>query len=144
MLSAIKEELVKHPIDTTALNTQMVESAGGGNPANNDRLSQMIARAKQVDMKANELDGKGAPRKQQISESKNYAAVGGVDYDLIKTIINECLDAKLNEMAQKGLLTEGGTLKGIGLSEGKIKLVDNQGRVFSAKLEYKGNAKEKK
>ena len=144
MLSAIKEDLINHPIDTTALNTQMIESAGGGNPLNSDRLSQMIARAKVVDMKAGELDGKGAPKRQQISETKDYAVGGNIDYALIKSIINECLETKLNEMAQKGLLTEGATLKGIGLSEGKIKLIDNQGRVFSAKLEYKGNAKEKK
>ena len=47
-------------------------------------------------------------------------------------------------MAQKGLLNEGTTIKGIGLSNGKIKLVDNKGNVFSAKLEYQGNTKDKK
>ena len=45
MLSAIKEEMITHPIDTTALNSQMLESAGGGNPVNNDRLMKMIAGA---------------------------------------------------------------------------------------------------
>jgi hypothetical protein len=47
-------------------------------------------------------------------------------------------------MAQRGLLNEGTTIKGIGLSNGKIKLVDNKGNVFSAKLEYQGNTKDKK
>ena len=47
-------------------------------------------------------------------------------------------------MSQKGLLNEGSVLKGIGLSKGKIKLVDNSGNVFSAKLEYQGNTKDKK
>ena len=47
-------------------------------------------------------------------------------------------------MGRKGMLNEGATLKGIGLSGGKIKLVDNKGNVFSAKLEYQGNTKDKK
>ena len=140
MLSAIKEEMIKNPIDTAALNAQMLESAAGGNPANNDRLMKMVSAAKKVDARASELDGKGMP-KRQISEQ---SVGGGIDYALIKTIVNECIEAKFNEMAQRGLLNEGTTIKGIGLSNGKIKLVDNKGNVFSAKLEYQGNTKDKK
>ena len=142
MLSAIKQEMINHPIDTTALNSQMLESAAGGNPLNNDRLSKMVARAKQVDQRASELDGKGTPRRV-VTESVSQGGPG-IDYALIKTIINECLETKLNEMAQRGLLNEGTTLTGIGLKNGNIKLVDNKGNVFEAKLEYKGNRKDKK
>jgi len=141
MSSAILEDMVKHPIDTTALNAQMLESAAGGNPANNDRLMKMVSAAKRVDARASELDGKGMP-KRQINEQVSVG--GGIDYALIKTIVNECIEAKFNEMAQRGLLNEGTTIKGIGLSNGKIKLVDNKGNVFSAKLEYQGNTKDKK
>jgi hypothetical protein len=74
----------------------------------------------------------------------NTGGGGGIDYALIKTIVNECIENKLNEIAQKGLLNEGTTIKGIGLSNGKIKLVDNKGNIFSAKLEYQGNTKDKK
>ena len=140
MLSAIKEEMVKNPIDTTALNAQMLESAAGGNPANNDRLMKMLSAAKRVDARASELDGKGMPKKQINEQS----AGGGIDYALIKTIVNECIETKFNEMAQRGVLNEGATIKGIGLSNGKIKLVDNKGNIFSAKLEYQGNTKDKK
>ena len=138
MLSAIKQEMVNHPIDTTALNSQLVESANGGM----GRLEKMIAVAKQVDKRASELDGKGMPKKQQVTESVSHD--GGIDYALIKTIVNECIESKLNEVFQKGLLNEGATLKGIGLSNGKIKIVDNKGNVYSAKLEYQGNTKDKK
>lgn len=141
MLSAIKEEMIKNPIDTAALNSQMLESAAGGNPANNDRLMKMVSAAKKVDARASELDGKGMP-KRQMNEQASVG--GGIDYALIKTIVNECIEAKFNEMAQRGVLNEGTTLKGIGLSNGKIKLVDNKGNVFSAKLEYQGNTKDKK
>ena len=144
VLSAIKEDLIKHPIDTAALNTQMIESAGGGNPGNNDRLAKMVARAKQVDAKAGELDGRGMTRSRNNGVKAETVGAAPVDYALIKTIIRECIEEKFNEMAERGLLNEGATLKGIGLSEGKIKLVDNKGNVFSAKLEYKGNTKEKK
>ena len=140
MLSAIKEEMVKNPIDTAALNAQMLESAAGGNPANNDRLMKMLSAAKRVDARASELDGKGMPKKQINEQS----AGGGIDYALIKTIVNECIETKFNEMAQRGVLNEGATIKGIGLSNGKIKLVDNKGNIFSAKLEYQGNTKDKK
>lgn len=132
MNSAILEDMVKHPIDTTALNSQMIESAGGGNPLNNDRLSKMVARAKQVDARASELDGKGTP-KRQVTESMSHGG-GGIDYALIKTIVNEAVETKMNDI---------GTLKAIGLTAGKIKLVDNKGNVFTAKLEFQGNIKDK-
>jgi len=141
MLSAIKEEMIKNPIDTAALNAQMLESAAGGNPANNDRLMKMVSAAKKVDARASELDGKGMP-KRQMNEQVSFG--GGIDYSLIKTIVNECIETKLNEITQKGLLSEAATIKGIGLSNGKIKIVDNKGNVYSAKLEYQGNTKDKK
>ena len=141
MSSAILEDMVKHPIDTAALNPQMIESAGGGSPMNNDRLNQMLARAKQVDARAGELDGKGMP-KGRLSESTNLGRME-FDYSQLKNIINECIEEKFNELAKRGLLNEGRTLAGIGLNKGKIKLVDNKGNVFSAKLEYQGNTKDK-
>lgn len=138
MSNAILEDMVKHPIDTTALNAQKLESASGNLSENMDRFSKMVAGAKMVDRRASELDGKGSTRRQ-VTES----AGGGIDYALIKTIVNECIEQKLSEITERGLLSEGTTLKGIGLSEGKIKLVDNKGNVFQAKLEYKGNMKDK-
>lgn len=137
MLSAIKEEMLNNPIDTTALNTQLLESAGNGNAAtNNARLNKMLSGAKKVEERL------GTPgKKSQITE---HTGGGGIDYALIKTIVNECIETKLNEIAQRGLLNENTTLKGIGLSNGKIKLVDNKGNVFTAKLEYQGNTKDKK
>ena len=140
MSSAILEDLVKHPIDTKALNTQLIESAGNGNAAtNNARLNQMLAGAKRVERKLGDTPGE-----TPITEQVQTGGGNGIDYALIKTIVNECIETKFNEMAQRGLLNEGTTIKGIGLSNGKIKLVDNKGNVFSAKLEYQGNTKDKK
>lgn len=63
----------------------------------------------------------------------------GIDYSIIKAIVNECL----NEYFKKPLNESVGTLSGIGLKEGKIKLVDNKGNIFSASLEYQGSTKKK-
>lgn len=141
MLSAIKEDLIKNPIDTAALNTMKLESAGNGDAVtNNARLNKMLSGAKMIEEK---LDNPGRSNPVRTQTSVNTGG-GGIDYALIKTIVNECIENKLNEIAQKGLLNEGTTIKGIGLSNGKIKLVDNKGNIFSAKLEYQGNTKDKK
>lgn len=131
MNNAILEDMVKHPIDTTALNSQLLESAGNGNAAlNNSRLSQMLAGAKKVE----ERLGDTPVRTKTPIREQTQAGGGNIDYALIKTIVNEAVESKLNDM---------GTLKAIGLSAGKIKLVDNKGNVFVAKLEYKGNVNDK-
>ena len=135
-----KEDLIKNPIDTAALNTMRLESAGNGNATtNNARLNKMLSGARMVEKK---LGNSGS--KVPVTEQAGHVAGGAIDYALIKTIVNEAIETKLNEMSQRGLLNEGTTLKGIGLSGGKIKLVDNKGNVFSAKLEYQGNTKDKK
>ena len=56
---------------------------------------------------------------------------GGIDYSIIKAIVNECIRENLS-----GLLTEGNNqLKTVVLKGGNISLVDNSGNVYAAKLE---------
>ena len=132
MSSAILEDLVKHPIDTAALNTMKIESAGNGDVAmNNARLNKMLSGAKMVEQKLgnSEVQTKGGQMNEQT-----MGGGSSIDYSLIKTIINEAVEAKMNDV---------GTLKAIALTAGKIKLVDNKGNVFTAKLEYQGNIKDK-
>lgn len=63
-----------------------------------------------------------------------------IDYNYLKHIIGECIA----EYFSKQPLNEQTTLKSIGVAEGKIKLVDSKGNVFSANLELKGNLNDKK
>lgn len=92
---------------------------------------------------ANPLSGLNVPqRKQQkrqpIREEQQYQQPmqeSGVDYSIIKAIVNECL----NEYFSRQPLNESNSLTTIGLKAGTIKLVDNKGNVFSAKLEKLGN-----
>lgn len=65
-------------------------------------------------------------------------AQGGVDYALIKTIVNECIKEALSDRT----LNESVGIKTIGLSGGKIKIVDNKGNVFSGDLKKIGTTKQ--
>ena len=118
----IKESMMKKQIDTSSL------SVGLGNTSFLDNLGK---------------------QKQQISEQLNNNTYNqqvyqpqqmGIDYSLLKMIVKECL----NEYFSNKQLNESTNLKQIGLSKGKIKLVDNSGNVYSADLEYKGNVNERK
>lgn len=89
----------------------------------------------------------GLTQRQQVTET--YAPVqaqpqaigGGIDSNYLKFLIKESLK---EYFAEKGSLNEGTTLRQIGLSEGKIKLVDNKGNIYSAQLELTGNVKDRK
>ncbi len=114
----------------------------------NSRMPDAIKQSmmqEQIDVSALQTEGsvldsiglKGQQRRTQrapINENTRSVAGAGVNYGLIKQIINECLDERLGD----------NTLKTIQVGDGKIRLVDNQGRIFIANLEYKGNVADKK
>ena len=74
-------------------------------------------------------------------QTQNAVIGGGIDSNYLKFLIKESLK---EYFAEKGTLNEGTTLRQIGLSEGKIKLVDNKGNIYSAQLELTGNVRDKK
>jgi hypothetical protein len=83
-------------------------------------------------------------QKQTIKEETLYDTQlqtnygnGVIDYNIIRKIIEECIDRKFNSINEH-------SLKSIKLKEGKITLAANNGNVFSANLEYKGNLNDKK
>jgi hypothetical protein len=80
-------------------------------------------------------------RKTQLNEQVSApVAANGIDYSIIKAIVNECL----KEHFSKQQLNESTSLQTIGLSNGTISLVDNKGNVYKAKLEKIGNTNDKK
>lgn len=110
---AIVESMMQHQIDTSCLDPNGMNNV----------------------MKLVEQNKPQQPPKQVIKEDKVLMApTTGIDYGLIKTIVEECIDKKLKALNEN-------TLKGIKLKEGKIMLVDNSGNVFNATLEYKGKQK---
>lgn len=108
---AIMESMMSNPIDTSSLDPN------GMNAVMREVEKQMPVKKPQV-----------------IKEEKIIPATTGVDYALIKQIVEECIDRKLKTLTENNL-------KGIKLKEGKIALVDNSGNVFQATLEYKGKSK---
>jgi hypothetical protein len=112
----ILESITKNPIDKSGLST-----------------SRSV-----VDSLGVQLPKKKPAPKQQVNE-QNYhgAAGGGVDYSIIKAIVNECLASYFNNNS----LNEN-ALKTIGIKKGKITLVDNSGNVYQARLEKIGNKNE--
>lgn len=76
---------------------------------------------------------------QPIQEDKMYYQTNnnGIDYNVIRQIIEECIDRKLKNLNEN-------VLKGIRLKEGKISLSAHNGNVYQANLEYKGNINEQK
>lgn len=122
MPAAIKESMMKKKIDASALGNDSVLDTLGvkGKPTT-------------------------APtqRKQQVNEqtmpvmgAQNH---GSVDYSIIKAIVSECI----RDYFKSQPLNENG-LKTIALGKGAIKIVDNGGNVYQAKLERVGNINEGK
>lgn len=108
---AIMESMMTTQIDTSCL-------------APSDDLNNLIKKVQQ-----------NIPQQQVINEEKIVPhSSSGIDYNYIRTIIEECIDRKFKELNEN-------TLKGVKLKEGKIMLVDNSGNVFHADLEYKGKQK---
>ena len=113
MPEKIKQSMLNEVIDVSALDNQSV--LDGMDIPNQNRRPQQ--------------------RRQPVTEQQ-YAPMPGVDYSIIKAIVNECL----NEYFSKNPLNESATLTTIGLKKGTNKLVDNQGNVYSANLQKLGNA----
>jgi hypothetical protein len=116
MQEFIKQSMLEHHIDTSSL----------GNTSVLDTLNIKPQR-------------RNVQKRTVMSEQTNAAQNSTIDYNIIKAIVNECL----NEYFSKQPLNESATLKTIGLSNGNISIVDNKGNVYKAKLEKIGNKNEK-
>lgn len=121
----IKESMLSKVIDTSGLSA---------NPLDRMDLSKLSVK-------------QNTPAQTVITEQQVPQQVAtvpsGIDYPLIRTIINECIENKFKEYGlTKGQLNEN-TLKSIHLKGGTINIVDNSGNVYSAKLKLEGNVNKK-
>jgi hypothetical protein len=113
---AILESMVNNPIDTSVLNKNSMDTL----------MEKVVSNVPTPQVR------------QQINEDRGIPQANGViDYNIIRNIIEECIDKKLQSLNEN-------TLKGIKLKGGKIALTDNSGNVYHASLEYKGNLNSKK
>lgn len=78
-----------------------------------------------------------------ITETVSHPNNGGIDYSLIKMIVDECITKKLGELTN-GILTESSNnvLRGLRFAEGnKIQFVDNKGNLYEGELKLKKKKK---
>lgn len=116
--SFIKESMESHPIDTSVFDP---------NPLNRVKIPEQQPIQEQVVARP---------------QANTYAPQAGVDYSVMRAIINECLETKLKEHS---VLNESSSpIKTILLKEGMIKIVDNKGNIFEAKLKKVGNINDDK
>jgi hypothetical protein len=88
-----------------------------------------------------------SPRKQEPIVEQRYTptpqpqiptGTAGVDYTIIKAIVEECIKRNIEEI--KTSILQESSLKRVRLGEGnKIQLVDNKGNLYESTLEYKKN-----
>ena len=88
-----------------------------------------------------------SPRRQEPVTEQRYnptpqpqipQGTAGVDYTIIKAIVEECIKRNIEEI-KKSILQES-TLRRVKLANGnKIQLVDNKGNLYESTLEYKKN-----
>lgn len=88
-----------------------------------------------------------SPRKQEPIVEQRYTptpqpqiptGTAGVDYTIIKAIVEECIKRNIEEI--KASILQESSLKRVRLGEGnKIQLVDNKGNLYESTLEYKKN-----
>ena len=88
-----------------------------------------------------------SPRRQEPIVEQRYTSTPqpqiptgtvGVDYTIIKAIVEECIKRNIEEI--KSSILQESTLKRVRLGEGnKIQLVDNKGNLYESTLEYKKN-----
>lgn len=113
----IKKSMMEHKIGTDSLDSSLNEALSIASEKKTTALNEVVKTPTKVE------------------------PVGfSIDYNYIKYIVSECIREEL----KKQPLNEGTNLKQIGLSDGKIKLVDNKGNIFTAQLQYDGNIKNRK
>lgn len=131
MPDAIKQSMLENQIDITALGS-------GGDTSFLDNLAEQQKQQKQRYFNREKLNE--IQEQSQQYQPQYVPQPVAIDYNYLKHIVSECI----SEYFSKQPINESTTLKQIGLSEGKIRLVDNKGNVYGAELEYKGNVNDKK
>ena len=117
----IQESILNHPIDDTM--NEFSSTGGSGSGSVLDMLGYMPKQQEVI-----------KETQQPIYQQPQYAP--SIDYNYIRTIINECIKANLQQIKEE-ILKES-SLKAIRLgAENKIQLIDNKNNLYESKLEFK-------
>lgn len=83
------------------------------------------------------------PQRKIVTEQQYQPQPMSVDYNYIRSIINECIQSNLQQI--KNEILQESQLKAIRIGgENKIQLIDNKNNLFESKLEFKKNISKNK
>jgi hypothetical protein len=125
---AIRESILKHPIDTSNMG-----NTGGSSIL--DEIGYTVPK-----QNVNETAGyeQHLPPQQQYYQQQYVPQPMAIDYNYIRSIVNECVQANMQKIKEE-LLNES-SLKLVRLNGGnKIQLVDNKNNLYESTLTFKKN-----
>lgn len=155
---SIINEFIQHPINYTVEDPRMKEFTEHlGGKMNN--AADLMKRVNNISVRKGVVEHKDTPQSQSLNEVEEMFApisttpqprsgsIGGIDYALIKNIVEHAIDERLEKLT-KAILTEsakiggGAKLSAIKLTD-KFMLLDENGNVYSCEPKFVGKNKAK-
>lgn len=147
---AIKESMINNPINVEPYTdpkmdelTEKISSGINRSYGIMNKLEQMDKKKTQVNETAtHQSEFPSFPRVPHLSQQSS-----GVDYELIKNIIESVVDRKLKEYTNtlnESVSRGQGTPMSVMVMRDKFLFLDNENNVFECKMEYKGKNKAKR
>ena len=142
---AIKQSILSNPLDMPSVDPKM--------DAFTEKLSKALPktgfnRSYEIQTQLDSLDKKNIAEQKQAQQQNNNTvpATSGVDYEMIKMIIENIVDKKLSSL-QNTILNEsknheGASLKAMKLGK-KFLFLDDDNNVFECQLKFIGKNKKK-
>ena len=141
--SAIKESIRLNPLDVKPMSDPQLEALANRIGGNGD-FSRSLDILKQLE----ERDGNKKFTKK-LNEATNNSTTSGVDYELIKTIVESVVDKKfseykqqLNESVSRGSATN--SLSVMNIKKDKFLFLDDDNNIYECQMVYKGKNKARK
>lgn len=143
---AIKESFMQNPINVEPLADPQLEALTQRLSGNDGSFSRSVEILRQLE----ERDGqKNFNKALNEASTKSTSQTSGIDYELIKAIVESVVDKKLSQYKQQ--LTEsasrgnsGNSLAVMNIRKDKFLFLDDDNNIFECQMVYKGKNKARK
>jgi hypothetical protein len=134
---AIQESIMSNPLNDTANEYSMQ-----GSVLDNINCSAQKENSPMQETYQYNYSNEPSQIYQQKPQQVQYMPQMQIDYNYIRSIVNECIQANIKQIKEE-ILKES-TLKAIRVGgENKIQLIDNKNNLYESKLEFKKNLNKK-
>jgi hypothetical protein len=134
---AIQESIMSNPLNDTANEYSMQ-----GSVLDNINYSAQKENSPMQETYQYNYSNEPSQIYQQKPQQVQYMPQMQIDYNYIRSIVNECIQANIKQIKEE-ILKES-TLKAIRVGgENKIQLIDNKNNLYESKLEFKKNLNKK-